>query len=244
MIFNMVGGGGGGLKDTDAVLIVTVSTGSTVTATKGGVTITPTIWVQNADNTLDTAIFSIKASTFDANAWTVTATLGTDSASDTVTIDSAEEYELFLEFNTWLFKNGDENTSLTGGWGTTTWSTSWWKFGTYTNTGTVMLLQSQSTQTNACVSINTVNAVDVTDYSTMSLTVVSNNFETFRFGIQSSRGVGLEASNFVVSGDGSSAGVYSIDLTATTGTYYPSIKVWGNNTPANTTAQFNYVYLK
>lgn len=98
MIFNMVGGGGGSLKNTDAVLIVSVPTGSTVTATKGGVTLTPTIWAQNADNTLDTAIFSVKASTFDSNAWTVTATLNGDTASDTVVIDSAEEYSLELNF--------------------------------------------------------------------------------------------------------------------------------------------------
>lgn len=116
MIFNMVGGGGGGLKATDAVLIVTVPTGSTVTATKGGVTLTPTIWVQNADNTLDTAIFSIKASTFDANAWTVTATLGTDSASNTVVINEAKEYELLLSYYTRLFDNGDECVAVTGGW--------------------------------------------------------------------------------------------------------------------------------
>lgn len=94
MIFNMVGGGGGGLKDTDAVLIVSVPTGSTVTATKGGVTITPTIWVQNADNAFDTAIFSIKASTFDSNPWTVTATLGADSVSESIVINSNAEYEI------------------------------------------------------------------------------------------------------------------------------------------------------
>lgn len=98
MIFNMVGGGGGGLKNTDAVLIVTVPTGSTVTATKNGVTLTPTIWVQNADNTLDTAIFSIKASTFDSNAWTVTATLNGNTASDTVVVNGAYEYNIALYY--------------------------------------------------------------------------------------------------------------------------------------------------
>lgn len=112
MIFNMVGGGGGGLKDTDAVLIVSVPTGSTVTATKGGVTLTPTIWVQNADNTLDTAIFSVKASTFDSNPWTVTATLNGDTASDTVVIDSAKEYDVELSFDRVLFYNGTVDSEL------------------------------------------------------------------------------------------------------------------------------------
>lgn len=112
MIFNMVGGGGGSLKNTDAVLIVSVPTGSTVTATKGGVTLTPTIWVQNADNTLDTAIFSVKASTFDSNSWTVTATLGALSASTTVIIDSAKEYELKLAYERILFYNGTTDAEL------------------------------------------------------------------------------------------------------------------------------------
>lgn len=106
MIFNMVGSGGVGLKDTDAVLIVTVPTGSTVTATKSGVTLTPTMWVQNADNTLDTAIFIVKASTFDANAWTVTATLGAKTKSATIIIDAAKEYELALEYRIYLIRDG------------------------------------------------------------------------------------------------------------------------------------------
>lgn len=97
----MVGGAGGaGLKDTDAVLVVTVPTGSTVTATKGGVTLTPTMWVQAADNTLDCAIFSIKSSLFDAvNPWTVTATLGTNSSNNTVTIDSNKQYDVKLRYS-------------------------------------------------------------------------------------------------------------------------------------------------
>ena len=86
--------GGGGLKDTDAVLIVTVKTGSTVTATKGGVTLTPTIWTQNADNTLDSAIFSIPSSTFDTNAWTVTATLSGEIYRDTIIINASYEYNM------------------------------------------------------------------------------------------------------------------------------------------------------
>ena len=85
---------GGGLKDTDAVLIVTVKTGSTVTATKGGVTLTPTIWTQSADNTLDSAIFSIPSSTFDTNAWTVTATLSGEIYSDTIIINASYEYNM------------------------------------------------------------------------------------------------------------------------------------------------------
>ena len=110
------GGSGGALSASDAILVVTAPTGSTVTATKGGVTITPTIWVTAEDPTLDCAIFSIKPSLFDSvNPWTVTATLGTDTASDTVIIDDNKEYDLELSYSIELWNNGD-NYSVSGGW--------------------------------------------------------------------------------------------------------------------------------
>lgn len=117
LVLNMVGGGGGKLKDTDAVLVVTVPTGSTVTATKGGVTLAPTMWTKAADSTLDCAIFSIPASQFDSvNPWTVTATLGTKTDSDTLLINSANEYDIFLAYGVYLFDNGDQCITVTGGW--------------------------------------------------------------------------------------------------------------------------------
>lgn len=107
LTLNMVGGGGGKLKDSDAVLVVTVPTGSTVTATKGGTTLTPTMWVKAADNTLDCAIFSIPASQFDSTTpWTVTATLGTETASDTVTVNAANEYDLMISYKLYVVQNG------------------------------------------------------------------------------------------------------------------------------------------
>ena len=116
MIFDMTRrvSGGGGPTTSDAILTVTVPTDSTVTATKGGVTLTPTIWVQAADNTLDCALFVIGPSLFDSqNAWTVTATLGTDTALDYVTIDSNKEYSVELGFDFYFVKNGVVKTGYT-----------------------------------------------------------------------------------------------------------------------------------
>lgn len=98
LTLNMVGGAGGaGLKDTDAVLVVIAPTGSTITATKSGVTLTPTIWVKAADNALDSAIFSIKSSMFDSvNPWTITATDGSLTYSKEIIIDDNKEYSLDL----------------------------------------------------------------------------------------------------------------------------------------------------
>ena len=110
LTLNMVGGGrSGGLKATDAVLAAIAPTGSAVTMTKGSVTLTPTIWTTDADNTLDVAIFSVPASTFDANDWTVTATLNGETASRTIIIDSAKEYETELVYPLYLYHNGVNN---------------------------------------------------------------------------------------------------------------------------------------
>lgn len=120
MIFDMTrrsSGGGSGPSASDAILTVTVPTGSTVTATKGGVTLTPTIWVQAADATLDCALFVIAPAQFDATTpWTVTATLGTDSATATVLIDSNKQYDVELSYHYFLYNKGTQFVERTGGW--------------------------------------------------------------------------------------------------------------------------------
>ncbi len=102
-----VQGGGGGPTAADAILLVTVPAGSTVTASKGAETLVPTLWVSAADSTLEKALFVIESSLFDsANPWTVTITDGTNTADGTVTIDSNKQYELSLDYNLWLVKHG------------------------------------------------------------------------------------------------------------------------------------------
>lgn len=155
MIF--VVGGGGKLKNTDAVLIVTVPTGSTVTATKGGTTLTPTMWVKAADNTLDCAIFSIPASKFDSTTpWTVTATNGTETASNTVLITTNKEYDVTLSFALFIYNVGDQCSSTTGGWGGN---------GTYTLATTYIDVPLASGGAYANVRTNT--KIDLTDYATL-----------------------------------------------------------------------------
>lgn len=98
-------GGGSGPSASDAILTVTVPTGSTVTATKGGTTLSPTMWVQAADNTLDCALFVIAQAQFDSvNPWTITATNGTDTASDTVIISTNKQYSVEISFDYYLFR--------------------------------------------------------------------------------------------------------------------------------------------
>lgn len=110
-------GGGSGPSASDAILTVTVPTDSTVTMTNGSVTLTPTMWVQAADPTLDCALFVIPPSLFDAqNAWTVTAVLSGDTAVDTVAIDSNKQYDVELSYIHYLYNMGDQFVDRTGGW--------------------------------------------------------------------------------------------------------------------------------
>ena len=107
MIFNMVGGGSGGLKATDAILRVIAPAGSTVTITKSGVSKSDVGHENALDNTLYDYYFIIHQSQFDSvNPWTVTATLGTQTISDTIIIDAADEYDMTLSYTLWLIDNG------------------------------------------------------------------------------------------------------------------------------------------
>lgn len=213
-------GGLNGLKSTDAVLIVSVPTGSTVTATKGGVTITPTIWVQNADNTLDSAIFIIKASTFDSNPWTVMATLGTSTASAAVVIDSAKEYELKLSYALYLIKNGIEQVTFDN-----------YNISTVTGSGFVKY----EATSLSYISYLKIGNINVTPYSTIELDIVAagyswNGSQTPGMGYSSSNPTVNNSSGAVTpcdaviklnSSTGSiNANAYTLDVSNVTGNKY------------------------
>lgn len=107
------GAGGGHLNDTDALLRVSAPAGSIVTITKGS-TVKSDHGHENAlDSNFYDYYFIIHQSQFDSeNPWTVTATLGQDSASDTVTIYLPDEYDVILQYRFMLYNNGNFYTSL------------------------------------------------------------------------------------------------------------------------------------
>lgn len=171
------GGGGSGPSASDAILTVTVPTGATVTMTKGGVTLTPTMWVQAADATLDCALFVIGSSLFDSqNAWTVTATrLGTMN-SKSITIDSNEQYSLDIPLSVYFISNGakvgDNPFAKYGSIGTE-----------FTVDGNVAF----KTDSQNAVFYSTY-AVDMTGYSAMTVVIPKASFKYYiRFGLTSAR---------------------------------------------------------
>ena len=107
LTLNMVGGGGGGLKATDALLRVQAPANSTVTITKGTTTKTDLGHENADDHTVYDYYFIIHQSQFDSvNPWTVTATLNGATASSTIIIDAADEYDLILAYVYYIIKDG------------------------------------------------------------------------------------------------------------------------------------------
>ena len=149
-------GGGGGPSASDAILTVAVPTGSTVTAAKGGVTLTPTMWVQAADASLDCALFVIAPAQFDSvNPWTVTISDGTNTASDTILIGSNKQYDLTLDYNYWLVRNGKLIETFT--------------LSTYAVLTQEELYTLLKITGNNYGSITTQSPIDITDYSTLRI---------------------------------------------------------------------------
>lgn len=214
-VFNMVGGGGGGsLKDTDAILTVTVPTGSTVTMTKGGVTLTPTMWVKAADNNLDCALFVIAPNLFDSqNAWTVTATLGTDSASDTVMISNNLQYDLALSYRPYIYRRGYIDQTLTGGLTNSGY--------TYGNALTPATYNADNIYISSDNCAGTSQAIDLTNYSTIYYVSRSDNPSNLTqpwLGVASSKN--LSSYLIRISPDSTTESIKSADISNLTGNYY------------------------
>lgn len=100
-------GSGGAIKPENAIIIATVPAGSTVTATKGNISLTPTMWTTAADASMDCALFVVPSKYFDSeNSWTITSIDGEDNASEDLIINTNKEYSIELQYKFYLFKSG------------------------------------------------------------------------------------------------------------------------------------------
>lgn len=89
-----------------AAIGVTYPAGSTLTCTNGTTTL-------KAKTTTGEWVFAIPK----AGTWTVTATNGTDSKSQSVSITKEGQFEsVELWYTLMLYKNGEEYSAVTGGW--------------------------------------------------------------------------------------------------------------------------------
>lgn len=104
-VFNMVGGGGG--KNISSIIITGRESTDTITCTKDGKSYTAT-W-DSTDQHWEIVGLPL-------GAFTVTATNGTKTSTETVLIDIAGVYEIEMFFKLWLYREGDECKDISGGW--------------------------------------------------------------------------------------------------------------------------------
>lgn len=239
------GTGSGGLSNSDAILSVTVPTGSTVTMTKGAVTLTPTMWTSAATNTQDVAMFIISSSQFDSNSWTVTATHSGDTFSHSLVINSAKEYAVELGITHYLYSAGD-----TSGWTNLAWkSTS--NLNPTSATVTYNANNMTIAQPNAHSSVTYYSrSVDLTTYSGVYCTVSSwaassNNYNgLYVFSSVSSTDTAYPSAAATYKDKAnSSAQTIAVDVSSLSGLYYVGMGTCktGNT---NTNAVITSVYLR
>lgn len=99
-------GGGLNISDTDAVLLVRAPAGSVVTLSRGGASRSDNGHVNPTSSSVYDYYFIIHQGQFSSSPWTVTATLGTQSISETVVINSSDAYYMTLSYTLWLIYNG------------------------------------------------------------------------------------------------------------------------------------------
>ncbi len=106
--------GGGGANNRNALVIVYCEAGSTVTMTKGAVTLTPTLWTGAANSSRACALFFVPPRLFDAvNAWTVSMVVsGNPAITTTVTVSTNDEYTVELYSTVWLVRDGAVNPNF------------------------------------------------------------------------------------------------------------------------------------
>lgn len=104
-VFNMVGGGSG--KNISSIIITGLKSTDTVTCTKDGKSY-PAAW-DEVD--LQWEIVRLPLGTF-----TVIATNGTKTITETVLIDIAGVYGIEMSLKFYLYNEGDEREDVTGGW--------------------------------------------------------------------------------------------------------------------------------
>ena len=228
MINNMSGGDGSG--KLFAAIGVTYPAGSTLTCTNGTKTLT-------AKTTTGQWVFAIP----EAGTWTVTATNGTNTKSQSVSITTEGQWEsVVLSYALMLFDGGD-NTAVTGGWGI--------KGHNVPNISKITVgneLYVTITGTSGVAykvwPIYPINTIDLSGHSTMKVNVksLSNTNRVFSLAILTD----IEINQGFASGDPlaqtyiTGTGEFSLDISKITGKYYPCIvgELNGGGASANMTA--------
>lgn len=173
--------GAGSIRSGCAVLEVRAPTGSQITAVRSdGLTKKQNKgYIDFSDS--DFQYFYIIIQSFELSnlTWTISSILEDESASDSIIINNNKQYSIELFYTYWLYHRGNKKESITGGYTAVAWrytSNSWAAAAaTMTeNTDSISIMYPQ--QANAV--FRTVNAVDVTNFTTLKATVDCTSLQT------------------------------------------------------------------
>lgn len=209
MILNMVGGGGG--TKLFAAIGVTYPEGSTVTCTNGTKTLT-------AKTTSGQWVFAIP----EAGTWTVTATDGTNSQSQSVSITAEGQFEsVELTYELVLFDCGAVEP----------WTAR--QAGPTASVGTTLEVVAQDPTFDVVSSITTTNKIDVTKYNTLFFDVTTVDSKRASVGLTAVTSGMIDGGGAIVSAEAytkvSETGVASVDVSEMTGEYYVYMATGGHS---------------
>lgn len=163
-VFNMVGGGGGGGKNISSIVITGLSSTDTVTCTKDGKSYTAT-WDETAQYW---KIVGLPLGTF-----TLTATNGTKTKTETVLIDIAGLYEIEMALKLWLYRYGDECKDITGGYDTVVQSQA------SLTKGDDALVLSISNHGASAIIAKTINKISILGFTTINFRYTAKSWGTY-----------------------------------------------------------------
>lgn len=212
-----------------AVIAVTYPAGSTCTCANGTKTYT-------AKDTSGQWIFRIPS----AGTWTVTATDGTNTKTQEVSITAEQQAEkiTLAYWNGELYDAGNQYTDVTGGWvrhgtgGTVTF-----------NDDNIYL---ETLQDYSFGTVDTTNAVDLTDFATLKVTATATNRSNMqgKVIVYTKNASGKETTAASVALTSGTETVTSLDVSALSGAYYIRIQSSGVNSSYYITGKFNVTKVK
>lgn len=213
-----------------AVIAVTYPVGSTCTCTNGTKTYT-------AKDTSGQWIFRIPS----AGTWTVTATDGTNTKTQEVSITAEQQAEkvTLAYWNGELYDAGNQYTDITGGWirhGTG---------GKVTFNDDNIYLETLGAYDEGAV--DTTNAVDLTDFATLKVTVSATNRKNIigKVSVYTKNAAGKETVAASAELDASSTEtVTSLDVSGLSGAYYVRIQSSGQESSYYMTGKFHVTKVK
>jgi hypothetical protein len=259
LTINTSGGGGGSIQPTDGLVRIIADYGSSVSVTAGGTSKTLKSLPIVGDSSKSCYYDIVKPGGFSSTARSYSATLGSDSTSDSVVVNAAGEYTKELSYwNGELYLNGNQYTAHTGGWvsknvryAETIPGTSYYIAAVYPTldlSGSTMIASVTTSGTdNNSGSVITANKVDLTDYDSVTFTLNLANTGAIRNVICYVTDTD-DASGSVFTHDAQTSSSTTGDLTLTvdvsslSGEYYVGFNIWAGGY-SNTTATVTSIIL-